>query len=63
MGWACRKKDEYHIARRVLTAVVIGGWVQGRAWFGWMDGLKVALGQQKNYNGGCATMLKRSERV
>ena len=32
------------MARRVLMAVVSGGRVRGRPRFGWMDGMKVALG-------------------
>ena len=36
--------DEYRTARRVLIAEVSGGWVRGRPRFGWMDGVKVALG-------------------
>ena len=36
--------DEYHIARSVLMAEVSGGRVRGRPRLGWMDGVKVALG-------------------
>ena len=32
------------MARRVLKAEVSGGWVRGRLRLGWMDGVKVALG-------------------
>ena len=38
--------DEYRIARRVLMAEVSGGRVRGRPRFGWMDGVKVALGNR-----------------
>ena len=38
------RKDEYRIARRVLMVEVSGGWVRGRPRLGWMDGVKVALG-------------------
>ena len=38
--------DDYRMARRVLMAKVSGGWVQGRPRFGWMDGVKVALGNR-----------------
>ena len=55
-----QRMDEYRIARRVLMAEVIGGRVRGRPRLGWMDGVKVALG---NRGGGCATMRERSERV
>ena len=36
--------DEYRMARRVLMAEVSGGRVRGRPWLGWIDGVKVALG-------------------
>ena len=36
--------DEYRMARRVLMAEVSGGRVRGRSRLGWMDGVKVALG-------------------
>ena len=35
--------DNFHMARRVLTAEVSGGWIGGRPKLGWMDGVKVAL--------------------
>ena len=38
--------DGYRMARRVLMAEVSGGRVQGRPRFGWMDGVKVALGNR-----------------
>ena len=38
------RMDEYHMARRVLMAEVSGGRVRGRPRLGWMDGVKVALG-------------------
>ena len=34
------------MARRVLMAEVGGGWVRGRPSLGWMDGVKVALGNR-----------------
>ena len=34
------------MARRVLMAVVNGGRVRGRPRFGWMDSVKVALGNR-----------------
>ena len=37
---------EYHIARRVLMAEVSGSWVRDRPMLGWMDGVKVALGNR-----------------
>ena len=38
--------DEYHMARKVLMADVRGGRVRGRQRLGWMDGVKVALGNR-----------------
>ena len=38
--------DEYRMARRVLMAEVSGGRVRGRPRSGWMDGVKVALGNR-----------------
>ena len=38
--------DEYRIARRVLMAEVSGGRVRGRPRLGWMDGVKMALGNR-----------------
>ena len=38
--------DEYRMARRVLMAEVSGGRVQRRQRLGWMDGVKVALGNR-----------------
>ena len=40
------KMDEYNMARRVLLAEVIGRRVRGRQRFGWMDSVKVALGNR-----------------
>ena len=40
------RMDEYRMARRVLIAEVSGGWVPGRPRLGWMDGVKVALGNR-----------------
>ena len=49
----------------VLKTEVSGGRVRGRPRLGGMDGVKVALAlrQQRNDGGGCATMRKISERV
>ena len=38
--------DEFCMARRVLMAKVSGGRVQGRKRIGWMDGVKMALGNR-----------------
>ena len=40
------RMDECHMAKRVLMAEVSGGQVQGRPRLGWMDGVKVALGNR-----------------
>ena len=52
--------DEYRMARRVLMAEVSGGRVRGRPRLccGWCEG---GLRQQRNDDGGCATMRKRPE--
>ena len=41
------RMDDYHMARRVLMAKVSGGRVGGRPRLGWMDGVKVALGNRR----------------
>ena len=41
-----QRMDEYRMARRVLMADVSGGRVRGKPILGWMDGVKVALGNQ-----------------
>ena len=38
--------DEYRMARRVLMAEVSGGRVPWRLRLGWMDGVKVGLGNR-----------------
>ena len=38
--------DEYRMARRVLMAEVSVGRVRGRPRLGWIDGVKVALGNR-----------------
>ena len=38
--------DEYRMARRELMAEVSGGQVRGRPRLGWMDGVKVTLGNR-----------------
>ena len=40
------RMDDYRMARRVLMAEVGGGRVRGRPRLGWMDGVKVALGDR-----------------
>ena len=40
------RMDEYRMTRRVLMAEVSGGRVRGRPRLGWMDGVKVALGNR-----------------
>ena len=40
------KMDEYRMARRVLVAEISGGRVRGRPRLGWMDGVKVSLGNR-----------------
>ena len=40
------RMDEYRMARKVLMAEVSGGRVRGRPWLGWMDGVKLALGNR-----------------
>ena len=49
------RMDKYHTGSWVLMAEVSGGRVQGRQRLGWMDGVKVALGNRG--------MRERSERV
>ena len=46
MFWACRKKDEYRMAKKVLMVEVSRGRVRGRPRLGWIDGVKVALGNR-----------------
>ena len=41
------RMDEYRMARRVLMTDVSGGRVRGRQRFGWMDGMKMALGSKE----------------
>ena len=40
------RMDDYRMARMVLIAEVSGGRVRGRPRLGWMDGVKVALGNK-----------------
>ena len=40
------RMDEYRMARRLLMAEVSGGRVRGRPRLGWMDCVKVALGNR-----------------
>ena len=41
------RMDDYRMARRVLMAEVSAGRVRGRPRLGWMDGVKVALGNRE----------------
>ena len=41
-----KRMDEYRMARRVLMAEVSGGRERWRPRLGWMDGVKVALGNR-----------------
>ena len=49
------RKDEYRMARTVLISDANAGLVRGRPRLGWIDGVKVALGN-RNDGGGCVTM-------
>ena len=40
------RMDKYRMARRMSMAEVSGGRVRSRPWFGWTDGVKVALGSR-----------------
>ena len=40
------RMNEYRMARRVMMAEVSGGRGRGRLRLGWMDGVKVALGNR-----------------
>ena len=40
------RMDEYRMARRLLMAVVSGGRIRGRPRLGWIDGVKVSLGNR-----------------
>ena len=57
------------MARRMLMVEVSGRGVRGRPRLGWMDGVKVALGNRgmteeaARQCRGCASMHERSERV
>ena len=44
--WHVETMDDYRMARRVLMAEVSVGRVRGRPRLGWMDGVKVALGNR-----------------
>ena len=48
LRWFCHveRMDDYRMARRVLMAEVSGGRIRGRLRLGWMDGVKVALGNR-----------------
>ena len=53
------RMNEYRISRRLLMAEVSGGRVRERRRLGWMDGVKVALGNR----GMTVEAGERSERV
>ena len=40
------RMNDYRMARRVLMAEVSGGRVRGRPRLGWMDGVKVTMGNR-----------------
>ena len=48
LGWFghVERMDDYRMARRVFMAEVSGGRIRGRLRLGWMDGMKVALGNR-----------------
>ena len=57
------RMDEYRMARRVLMAEVSEGRVRERPRLGWMDGVKMTLGNRVMTVGGCESIRDRSERV
>ena len=57
------KMDEYRMARRVLMTELSGGQVRWRPRLGWMDGVKVALGNRGMTVEALRQGAKRSERV
>ena len=60
------RMNDYRMARKVLIAKVSGGRVRGRPRLGWMDGVKVALGNRGMINSdgvGCPTIRERPESV
>ena len=58
MVWHVERMDEYRMARKVLMAELSGRRVRCRRRLGWMNGVKVAMGN-RNDGGGCATMRER----
>ena len=56
------RMDEHPMDRMVIMVEVSGGWERGRQRFGWMDGVKMALWQQRNDGLGWA-VSKILERV
>ena len=46
MIWACGKNGRVSTPRRALITEVSGGRVRGRQRLGWMDSVKVALGNR-----------------
>ena len=58
------RMDEYRMARTVLIAEVSGGRVHGRPRLaGWMDGVKVALGNRAMTVEATRQCAERSERL
>ena len=41
-----KRMDDYRMVRRVLMTEISGGRVRGRPRLGWIDGVKVALGNR-----------------
>ena len=55
---------DYPMASWMVMAEVSVGRVRGRPRLGWMDGVKVSLGNRgMKVRGDCAAMRERSERV
>ena len=52
------RMDDYHVARKVLMDVS-GEQVRDRPRFGWMDGVKIALGSREKTMK-AATIIRRS---
>ena len=57
------RMDQHRMARRVMMAEVSGGWAQERPRLGWMDGVKVALGNRGMMVEAARQCAKRPERV
>ena len=46
MVWACGKNGLVPYSQKVMMAEVSGGHLRGRPRLGWMDGVKVAMGNR-----------------